>query len=883
FEEPRVPIAALSMQARWRVQGERIDVDVEQLTLDNADAAGSFKAHWRTAEGEARFPGLIDLSGSLSRANGTRVHRYLPLVIPAEARHYVRDAIVKGQAHDVAVRLKGDLRDVPYEKGPAAGEFHIGGPVTGVTMAYVPASIQPSEQPPWPALTDLTGELVFDRAGMQVRNAQGNVQSHPGWQFTRVQASIDDFTHARVVVNGEGRGALAAALGIVRQSPVASFTQHALDHASAGGNAALQLKLDLPVTQIEQSKVEGRVTLQGNEVRMTPESPLLTQAQGVIGFTESGFAVPDVRLRLLGGETHLSGGTQSSAGGAPAVALRASGSVSAEALRQMSGWDIVPAIARQASGSAAYVALIGFHDAAPEVQVSSDLRGMALDLPAPLAKSAAAAWPLRFEWRTQAAPKSGAATRLRLSLADQLALDYELDTAASPVRVLRGALGIGTQATAGLTLPARDVQARLQLPRLHVSDWQAVGERLLSGAATSGSMSGFWPNLWSLRTDELLLDERTLHQVTASGTQQNGLWRAEVQARELEGRIEYSPGAGGAPGKVQARLTRLSIPANSSDEPAAAGKPAAGKPAPAAHMPALDIVAEEFELRGKKLGRLEVQAVNRERAPAQADAPAVHEWQLSRLALHMPEADFSASGQWTAPATPRAPQDARRTALDFKLDIQDGGALLARLGMPDVLARGKGQLDGSIGWNGTPYSPHYPSMDGQLHLDVGAGQFLKAEPGIAKLLGVLSLQALPRRLTLDFRDVFSTGFAFDFVRGDIAVQHGVAVTHNLQMKGVNAAVLMEGSADLDKETQDLHVVVVPEIDAGTAALAAAVINPAVGIGAFIAQLVLKRPLIKAATREFHIGGRWVDPQVTPLHANAQTKAASATLETGERP
>jgi uncharacterized protein YhdP len=166
-------------------------------------------------------------------------------------------------------------------------------------------------------------------------------------------------------------------------------------------------------------------------------------------------------------------------------------------------------------------------------------------------------------------------------------------------------------------------------------------------------------------------------------------------------------------------------------------------------------------------------------------------------------------------------------------------------------------------------------MGGQLHLDVGAGQFLKADPGIGKLLGVLSLQALPRRLSLDFRDVFSTGFAFDFVRGDVAVQRGVATTNNLQMKGVNAAVLMEGRADIDRETQDLRVLVVPEIDAGTAALAAAAIHPAIGIGAFVAQLVLKRPLIKAATREFHVGGSWDNPQVTPVPTRSDAASAPA--------
>ncbi|MGC5209903.1 AsmA-like C-terminal region-containing protein, partial [Escherichia coli] len=57
------------------------------------------------------------------------------------------------------------------------------------------------------------------------------------------------------------------------------------------------------------------------------------------------------------------------------------------------------------------------------------------------------------------------------------------------------------------------------------------------------------------------------------------------------------------------------------------------------------------------------------------------------------------------------------------------------------------------------------TLAGQVHMDVHSGQFLKVDPGAAKLLGVLNLQALPRRLTLDFRDVFSEGFAFDTVAG----------------------------------------------------------------------------------------------------------------------
>jgi len=133
---------------------------------------------------------------------------------------------------------------------------------------------------------------------------------------------------------------------------------------------------------------------------------------------------------------------------------------------------------------------------------------------------------------------------------------------------------------------------------------------------------------------------------------------------------------------------------------------------------------------------------------------------------------------------------------------------------------------------------------------------------------VLSLQSLPRRLALDFRDVFQEGFAFDNLTGDVTINEGVARTNNLRMRGVQAAVLMEGSADIEHETQDLRVIVVPEINAGTASLAYAAINPAIGLGTFLAQYFLRKPLTQAGTREFHVTGPWSDPKVDRVQRKA---------------
>jgi len=285
------------------------------------------------------------------------------------------------------------------------------------------------------------------------------------------------------------------------------------------------------------------------------------------------------------------------------------------------------------------------------------------------------------------------------------------------------------------------------------------------------------------------------------------------------------------------------------------------------------------------LGRLEVEAVNQ---TSQVQRDPQREWRLKRLNLSMPAATLTASGAWrlqpgaaaassvsASGATGKVSKDRRSTALDFKLDINDSGDLLARFGMKDVIRKGKGKIEGQIEWQGSPISLDYPSLSGTFNVNLEKGEFLKADPGIAKLLGVLSLQSLPRRLMLDFRDVFSEGFPFDFVRGDVTIAKGVARTSNLQMKGVAAAVLMDGSTDIAKETQSIQVVVIPELNAGSASLITATINPLAGLYSFLAQLVLRQPLIAASTQELYIDGTWLEPRVTKVDRR-QTPASPTT-------
>jgi uncharacterized protein YhdP len=363
----------------------------------------------------------------------------------------------------------------------------------------------------------------------------------------------------------------------------------------------------------------------------------------------------------------------------------------------------------------------------------------------------------------------------------------------------------------------------------------------------------FMPTRFEVGTNELLWLGRTFNKVQASADKQGPQWRIQLKADEAQGQIDYKPAQDNQSARVVARLTNLVIP------PSAVKDVEATLSDSPKDLPTMDIVIDNLELRGLKLGRAEVDGFSR------AIAGGGREWVLNKFNLSLPEASFQAQGQWGGVGRLQA----KRTQLDFTLQLQNSGELLERLGYKGAIRNGKGRMAGQVGWTGSPFSPDYTSMGGQFNVNLDKGQFLKAEPGVARLFGVLNLQALPRRLTLDFSDVFSEGFTFDFVRGDVQIQQGIASTNNLQMKGVTAAVMLEGKADIEHETQDLKVVVVPDLNTGTATLLYTIINPVVGLTSFLTQYFLKTPLAKSTTQEFRVQGSWKDPKVSKVDGNAQ--------------
>lgn len=891
FEQPRIALDQLTAEVQWKQQGGQFSLQVANARLANADAQGEFQLKWNTTDeaGTARLPGVLDLQGSFSRAEVQAVHRYLPRAIQPQVRDYLRQALPQGRAGGVRFRVKGDLKDFPFSQ-PGQGEFRITASVQDTRFVYVPQSVQPAGQPRWPALTDVHGELLIDHASLQLRNISARLDGAPQVRISQGEARIADMGHepqvqASLQLGGPLEGLMR---GLISNSPLDPMLGGVLAQAHATGNADVQLKLQLPLHALAQSTVQGQLKLASNELQLGPQLPRLTRARGVVHFSEHGFALSGVQARLLGGDVRADGGTMALPGSLAnePSRLRVQGTLTAQGLRQETQMGALARLAQQASGSTAYTAEFSMRQGVPEFQFLSSLQGLALNLPAPLAKPADAALPLRLQAALMSAEQNGAhqgplQDLLRFDLGRVMALRYVRDVTGAQTQILRGTIGVGLPAGESVPMPDNGVVASISFDELDLDAWRALlaappAPALPAAQATARSASAppwlrdYLPTSLMVRGSTLVVGGQHFSQLVAGGTREGQTWRANLDARELSGYMEYRMPTNTGSGSVYARLARLVLAQDN-----ARGVENLLDQQPVS-IPALDVVVNSLELRGKNLGRVEIEAVNR--GVARRDEGA-REWRLNKLNINMPEAVLTASGNWAVyqeasepagrllPARPPAGgvrTERRRTAMNFRLDIADAGGLLTRLGMPGLIRAGKGRMEGQASWVGSPMALDYPTLGGNFNVNVETGQFLKAEPGIAKLMGVLSLQSLPRRLTLDFRDVFSEGFAFDYVRGDVQIEQGIAMTSNLQMKGVNAAVLMEGHADLARETQELRVVVVPEINAGTASLIASWINPAVGLGTFLAQMFLRGPMIAATTQEFRISGSWSDPQMSKV-------------------
>jgi uncharacterized protein (TIGR02099 family) len=874
FADPAMPFDQLTMQARWSYpKGEQLAFQLESLHFVQGGLTGSLAGTHLVplAATAGKGLGAVDLNGTLSGFQINTIERFLPMQTPPHLRAWLTGALEDGMAQDVTLRLRGELTQFPFRADNAIerarGEFRVAGRIENGKLNYTPGHLaKDGKSTLWPAAEKINGSFLFDRARMEIK-ADSAVTG--GVALSNVKAVLPDMlSHDRQLeIDGNAAGPMQDFLRYVAASPVLDWIGQFTENTKASANARLGLKLRMPLAHLLDTKVQGSLQLMNNDIVLFEDLPPIQAALGKIEFTERAINLNGVGASFMGGPLTLTGGSQREGG----IIIKLAGTASAEGLRK--SWP-APAMQRLAghfSGATRFSGAVAVKDHKVEVTLDSTLGGLGLAFPAPANKAAASeAMPLHFVLSGAAANEAGLARdEIRLTLGSAIAARYQRQKQGKgPWKVTSGGVGVNVPAPE----PDSGMMVNVNMKSLNVDQWLALGGAIAGPGAAPGADSAMpatgaqalaqyvLPDVMAARAGELIIGERKLDNVVVGASHQKNSWQASIDSRQASGYVTWneSPSGQGL-GKVTARLASLIIPESAKAE---VKDLLEGDKGAAATIPALDIVAERFELFNKQLGRLELVASNEK-------ALAGREWRINRLSLVNPDGDLKAAGKWLT-------RDGKsNTSLNFTLDIADAGRLLDRFGFPDTLKRGKGKLAGDIAWMGLPYSLDIPSLSGQIQLNVEAGQFLKQDPGAAKLLGVLSLQALPRLLKLDFHDVFSEGLAFDGISASAIIARGVLKTDNLKMHGVAATVLMDGTADIANESTNLHVVVIPEFNLGTGPLVYALaVNPVIGLGSFLAQLFLRAPVMRALTYQMQITGPWKAPLITKLDHRTPLPAAA---------
>lgn len=258
-------------------------------------------------------------------------------------------------------------------------------------------------------------------------------------------------------------------------------------------------------------------------------------------------------------------------------------------------------------------------------------------------------------------------------------------------------------------------------------------------------------------------------------------------------------------------------------------------------LPELTVAIQRLKYQQLDLGQLTFKA----KAGGQGMA-------IRQLVLAAPYMKLQGTADWLAAGE----QEVRA---DLTLSAPRTDEMLRALGLSAML-RGKDlSAEGRLDWPGSPMDFDLRTLRGSVKLDIGAGQIESVEPGAGRLFGLFSLQALPRRLMLDFRDLFGKGFRFDRIKGEIHLDRGNATTHDLLLEGPTARIAVSGRTGYVAKDYDQHILVIPGDGSNLFVAGALAWGPQAGALIWMAEKLLR--LDKVAQYVYHVTGSWENPVI----------------------
>ena len=824
-----ITVQRLRADLGWRRAGAgwRVAADVAELVTPDFTASGSAVVHARAG---ARPVLLADFQ--VPQVALDQLRHYLPYqIMRPRLVQWLRGAFTAGRGRNLRLTWDGELSRFALRDGRARLRGALD--VEGGGLHY---------HPNWPDLHALRGQVRFVDAGLRMDVTGGRAGEA---RIGAAEGRIESFYRPELNLSLQAGGLLTHLLHYVRHSPLARGMEDFLDQVASAGTAELELDLQLPLSRRLKRRphVEGTVSLAGCFLGLERHGLLFEDITGSVLFHDRKVRSRGLRARFRGRPVQAR------------IVTRADDTVAVGVTGRFRAGQLLPPHAHLLDallpGESAWRAELlvprrppGRPEAprAPlRLALRSDLVGTTIDLPPPLFKAADTPAALRLDYRfTRPA-------RIALRLDDTLRLRAEL-AAPDEGGLRRAVIGLGTARPA---LPAEGVAITGRWPRLDVGAWVRRLNDVFARARADapGGRAGPAPALRAVDVHlaRLRLGALRWARVHLTGRPAADGWRLALDGPELAGTVAL-PWPWRHEATLRARLTQLTIP----PVPPGEGQDGDERPLDPRRLPALALDVDDFVWRGHHQGRVRL----RSRAiPAGL--------RLSEVTLDADDLQVAMSGTW------RMADGGPRSEVELFATGEDVGAVLENLGLTNALGHGQGTLAGELAWRGAPFRIDLASLQGWLAVDLRDGLLRKVDPGLGRLIGLLSVDRLPRRLALDFSDVAGEGFRYDRLAGSAHIADGVLHTNGLRIEGAAATLLLAGDTDLRRHRFDMRLELIPRVSASAPLAAGLLAGPQAGALVYVFERLFREVGVdfnRAVSLQFAIGGTWEAPRLEPLQA-----------------
>ncbi len=667
----------------------------------------------------------------------------------------------------------------------------------------------------WPDLFDIKGVVSGQGHNLVIQSQQANIA---GFNVQDVRVDIDHLLEHNPILTAKGRllGSTQQAVNFLQNSPLNQRFGSVATQMAAKGQSQLNLLLTVPLTHSIDTDVAGDIRFMNSVLypKAMPELAL-KQVNGTLQFNNQGVSAKQIQAQWLANPIMVDVVPKENN-----TVIEAKTRTAISQLRQQ--WPDIPSFMQgtmdyQVDVSVSERQLGDFYI---DVALTSALQGVEVDLPAPFGKTA-----------TQ-------------SMASKLVFNQ---SQRQPFYQLSyGEQQIVAKPNQDEVFSFENGSVQLALSAVDLAAWQQWTQQ-----STSTTRA---PSLQEidLKVQKLTGFDQAWSDVAIHALSDAKQWQVSLTSPTMSGQIDIPKDW--QQGVLKVRLDKLAL------RSAQNGKTSTISSSKQALWPAMDVMIEQLSFDDLFLGKATLYA--------HVDD---NQWSLDKAQLQSPSYLTEITGHW------QQSTQSERSSMIVKATSPDMAGLLKQLNYQPIIMAADSELTASVSWPGSPVDFAKEALTGQLKFNLRKGKLNQVEPGAAgRVFGLMSITAIPRRLSLDFSELFGKGLNFSVLQGQFDIANGQANVDQLNLRGEAANIDMTGSIDLARENYDQIVKVTPNVSS-TLPLAGAVAGGPVGLGVgaaiFLADKIagklFDKNIVNMVSYTYRLTGSWQEPE---LHVVGPTLA-----------